>query len=209
MRAWTTVELEILKARYPAEGASSELCSVLERSKQAVRRQALRLGLKRPRIELSFIERIRGRCEIDGDCWIWQGVADNDRPRVRHGTRFITVRRQMLVELGHRVRRNDVAVAKCKTPLCVNPDHVIAVSRARLVTEYSQKMPTSIRREINRASAKSRRKLSDEDVAEIIVSDAPGRELAEQYDVSESTISAYRTGRKTRAVSNMWQQLMR
>lgn len=209
-KPWTTHEVAILAARYPAEGASPELCSVLGRTASAVRRYALRLKIERVYpVHLTLIEHIKSRCEMQGDCWIWQGAHDNGRPRVRWGNGAVTIRRQILIEAGHRVRRSDSAVASCKTPLCVNPEHVVAVSRKRLVREYSQRMPESIRREINRKAALPLRKLSDADVSEIVVSTAMGRDLAAQYGVSESTISAYRTGRKTRAVPSMWRQLMR
>lgn len=210
-KPWTTHEVAILAARYPREGASPELCSVLERTASAVRRYALRLKIERehPKVKQTLIERIRSKCEMEGDCWIWRGSTDNGVPRMRWGGRTVTVRRQILIEAGHRLLRNDSAVAQCKVPGCVNPDHVVAVSRSRLVREYAHQMPMSIRREINRRAARSLRKLSDSDVSEIVVSTAPGYELAAQYGVSESTISAYRTGRKTRAVSSMWRQLMR
>lgn len=209
-RPWTNRDIEILAARYPIEGPSPELCSVLERSKGAVRRQALRSDTRLPeRPEQTFIERVRDRVDVDGDCWIWKApVRAGDVPRMRWGKKTVTVRRQMLRALGRRVRAGHSAVAECKTPGCVSPEHVIAVSRSQLVREYATPVPTPVRRRINRASSVTRI-LTDEQVSEIIASEELGRVLAERYRVSESTISAYRMGRLRRQTVGVWSQLMR
>lgn len=210
IRPWTTTEIEILRARYPIEGPSPELCSALERSKGAVRRQALRSNIRRPESpEQTFFECVRDRVDFDGDCWIWKTpVRAGDVPRMRWGEKTVTVRRQMLRERGRRVPAGHSAVAECKTPGCVNPEHIIAVSRSQLVREYATPVPAPVRSRINRASSVNR-VLTDAQVSEIIASDELGRVLAARYHVSESTISAYRTGRMRRQTAGVWSQLMR
>ena len=211
MRAWTTVEMEILKARYPKEGASPELCSILDRTRSSVYCTAQRLRLKRDLgIPSDFIERVKSRCVIEGDCWLWTGYMNRGiTPQMRLDGQSVPVRRQLLIEIGRRVLRHESAVARCQTLGCVNPEHVIAVSRPVLVRKYSRQVPTSVRSENTRRNCKIHRKLSDEDVADILASNESGPVLAKKYGVSVQLISSYRRGELTRGIGNVWRQLLR
>lgn len=216
MRAWTNIELEILKARYPAEGASPELCSVLGRKSGAVSQYARTHGIRHERyFKMETLEDIRAQCVMDGDCWIWQRHHNKGDPRTWYREdgewRSMAVRRLAYWwQLGARPRRTIVIRGLCGDPSCVNPAHSEAVSQTRHLREAGRASHSvAIHRKIAETARETRARLTWESVHDIRLSDKTNAALAEKYDVSAQTIGRVRRHETWRDYSNPWQQMMR
>lgn len=129
------------------------------------------------------------KVDKSGDCWLWTGTRD----RIGYG--HLGARWARPDTLAHRISwriangpipHGLMVLHKCDVRPCVNPDHLYL---------GTQKENARDRHERGRAAPMpSRRKLTDEQVAEIRSSDEKLRVLAERFGVGVSTIGAVRTG---------------
>lgn len=159
-----------------------------------------------------LIEQINARCIDVGDCWEWQGAmqACGSTPMVRIKQKTISVRRLLLQHLGVNVQ-GKVCTYKCGNALCVNPEHLEAVSRKKLskrVAESTRYAANVMRKAKLACKARTRSKLTAEQVAEIKQAEGTQRQIAARYGVSQATISSIMRGRTWRDYTNPFTQLL-
>ena len=88
------------------------------------------------------LERIKARCRVDGDCWLWLGpVKGGGYPIINKNRKVQTAARLSLsLALGREVRAGFVARPSCGNRLCVSPLCCKEVSRKALARETALKV---------------------------------------------------------------------
>lgn len=147
------------------------------------------------------MENIRARCEEVGDCWEWTGPTDGCAPVLRYnGSRKLHPVRRAVMALKDKPIGGLLVICTCRNPLCVNPDHLKAVTRAYLQkltaaeTQYGKSPARSA------ALAAARRKqpglvLSEDRVAEMRASGMTSRAAAKEFGCSQSAAWQAITGK--------------
>lgn len=161
---------------------------------------------------IDLVARIRRHVVEVGDCWEWQGAVQHNSPVPTLNWQGSTkpVRRHIAEARGDQVE-DRVATYKCGNELCVNPDHVIVVTRRRVQKRTAQqgKQSNQLRKKKLADRARERSKLSIAIVAEIRGADLPQRQLAALYGVSQATISVIKRGMTWRDYSNPFTALIK
>ena len=148
-----------------------------------------------------LITRIQSHAiERDG-CWIWHGAtaSTGNVPVIRYNNKSTAVRRAILIDRGASVE-GYLATYTCGNPLCVNPDHVERVSRAKLQKRVAAKQSEGQKamkgRNIAMAirASSPRIKRSMELAREIRAAEGTQREIAKRYGVGQPEVSAIRRG---------------
>lgn len=159
---------------------------------------------KKRTITIHTIQSLMERTSVEGDCTEWLGYSyEGNNPQVSHDGKMIAVRK--LVMLLHERKVPDRAYYKttCGNELCVRLEHIKVVDHKRHMISMAKKVihnaPTRVAK--LQASAISRRKLTDEQVQDIVMSDQSTRALAAVYGVSPSTISKVKSNRTRRVMS--------
>lgn len=159
---------------------------------------------KKRKITIHTIQSLMERTSVEGDCTEWLGYSyEGNNPQVSHDGKMIAVRK--LVMLLHKRKVPDRAYYKttCGNELCVRLEHIKVVDHKKhmilMAKNVRHNAPTRITK--MQKSAISRRKLTDEQVQVIMMSDQPDRELAAIYGVSKSTISKVKSNRTRRVMS--------
>lgn len=156
---------------------------------------------------------LQARSDEVGECWEWRGAVQqlSRSPVMRHDGRPQAVRRVIAQTLELKVEGR-YATARCCNPLCVNPEHVITVTRQQLqqrTAKVTQMHTNPARCRKLAQSARRKGKLSEAQVAEIRAIDGmKQRDIAALYNITQSTVSAIRRGAKWKDYSNPWLQLM-
>lgn len=158
------------------------------------------------------VEDIFHRCVINEDtgCWEWQGSRSQGKGGHIHivptmwvpalGT--LTTGMRAVAILSGKIAADAPAsvivwrVCRCRT--CLNPEHLRTGTRAEWGAEMAARgaMSGAWRKAANIKGAKAKRKLSDEQSREILVSSDTCEALAARYGVSKSTISRVRRGQR-------------
>lgn len=142
-------------------------------------------------------------------CWLWRAAVDKDGygkfniTLTREGVPFRAKTPQKYVRAHHfawelhggDVPTGMVLMHSCDTPACVNPAH-LSVGTPKMNYADSQAKGRN-----TRGSRNPRAKLRECDVLAIRASAEKGIELARRYGVTNGTISAVRSGRIGRHVS--------
>jgi DNA-binding transcriptional regulator YiaG len=160
---------------------------------------------------------VRKRSDEVGICWDWSGALQQRTfgPVMRYMERVQPVRRvlalamQMDMELDGQPA---LATVKCENKLCVNPEHVITITRQQL----QKRTAKSTQLHLNQArcrklaqSARRRGKLTEAQVAEIRTIDGmKQRDIAALFNITQSTVSAIRRGAKWKDYANPYLQLI-
>lgn len=128
-----------------------------------------------------------------GECWEWQHSAiSGTRPYVTRDKQRIPVRRTIaqvfgMYEPGH------VQTTSCGNPLCVNPKHVLSMSKSDHMKIAGGKGGSDPKRLVTIQTLQQfNRKLSDEQVAQIRASDESSRVLGERFGVSRALVCRVR-----------------
>lgn len=152
-----------------------------------------------------LIERVKAHAVEVGECWEWKGATQSTSttPVIRYEGKAVSVMRALAIDAGMRVK-GYVATNSCRNPKCVNPQHVVVVSRSLLNNKVSreqqyQKRPT-YRLAVSKGS--KRRKISEADVITIRASSESTAVLAETYGVTRSHINSILNGHRRRTTSN-------
>lgn len=159
------------------------------------------------------LERIRDRCRIDSEtgCWHWTGAMSADRTKTKaipvmwHAEKTRSVLRVVYEASGRRLAGTSIVWRSCNCGDCVNPEHLLAGSRAmwgewRSRNGHAAMTPDQKAANTARARAKSTVILSPERASYIRTSEASGRAVAAELGVSASTVSRVRRGQA-------WQEL--
>lgn len=138
---------------------------------------------------MAVLHRILMRTVRDGDCWIWQGgVKDTGYGAVRVGKAVQMVHRVVYaVWHGELPEWYDVHHS-CHNILCVNPEHLSALSRSRNVAENNHE-----RSKCEHRSGRTTRLrgMGDENMGQVVCSACDGRgwtdRAAEDSDIHRET----------------------
>ncbi len=148
------------------------------------------------------IEAIHARCDEVGDCWEWRGPTNDGVPimRIDGSRRLLQVRRVVLQLQGKNID-GLLAIAKCRTRLCVKPAHAAPVTRAALQKLTAQETRYGQRLSRRAALAAARRKtavLTEETVAEMRASGLTTHQAARAFGCSQSAAADAMVGRSWR-----------
>lgn len=159
-----------------------------------------------------LIDRVRQHIEEIGDCWEWTGAMQSNAPTpmINYQRKSQPVRRLIAQHMG-KVITGKLVTCKCRNELCVNPDHLLVVTRKRLqemVSKERKYTSNPVRMRKLAAKARAHGKLTTELAAEIREADGSQREIAARYGVSQSTVSVIKRGVTWRDYSNPFAQLI-
>lgn len=115
-----------------------------------------------------FVQRVRLKCVMCADCWVWQGARSHNNPAIKVGSQMSGVRRELLKRRGVDVSGKH-SINTCETEQCVAPDHLAAVSRSNSIKLGVKRMPAEKR--LIRASRISKKKRVDSALSQGVVDD--------------------------------------
>lgn len=144
------------------------------------------------------LDDIKARCDEVGECWIWKKSLQAGVPAIRIPTAddpkrpLVNVRRWIAVQQGKKVD-GLFATTKCGDPLCVNPEHVVLMTRKQLGKRAGATMSRNENpaRRAKRAAARIRRgdiKVGPEIARQIRSGDKTTTQWAEELGCSRKTI---------------------
>lgn len=158
-----------------------------------------------------LIERIRRHIEEVGDCWEWTGALQTAAPVpvMNYKQSVMPVRRLIAIERGA-VLNGKLATYRCGNQLCVNPDHVILVTRQKLqkrIAAETRYQINPVRMQKLAVMARARGKLTMELAQAIRDAEGSQREIAKRFGVSQATVSVIKRGKTWRDYTNPFIQL--
>lgn len=138
-----------------------------------------------------FLERLRRKTTIEGECWIWHGYTKNRYPSLSMRNVDVYAHR-VVCDLAHGLADGEEACHSCDRPACWNPAHLFPGSHADNVADCVAKRRNSPPPH-HHGERNPKAWLTDVEVAEIRTEwDSPDRpqqrELAAAYGCSQSTI---------------------
>lgn len=159
-----------------------------------------------------LIERIRRHIEEVGDCWEWQGAMQSAAPVpvMNYKQSVMPVRRLIAIERGVIVK-GKFATYRCGNQLCVNPDHVIVVTRQKLqkrIAAETKYQINPVRMQKLATFARARGKLTLELAQAIRDAEGSQRDIAKRFGVTQATVSVIKRGKTWRDYTNPFTQLI-
>lgn len=157
---------------------------------------------------------LRERSDEVGDCWEWNRAVQTSSgcPVMRYEGKAQAVRRVIAVELGMALDGR-LAAVKCANAKCVNPAHVVVLTRKQLqqrTAKLTHLHANPARCRKLAAKARQTGKLTEEQVAEIrAIEGMKQRDIAALYGVTQATVSAIRRGVKWKDYGNPWLGLLK
>ena len=164
-----------------------------------------------------LLQLVRTKAEEVGNCWDWSGALQQHKfsPMFRYKGQVQPVRRILAMSMQMDMQIDEkpaFATVKCGNRLCVNPTHVVTLSRKELQQRTAEATPLNLNQARCRKLAQSARrngKLTEAQVAEIrAIEGMRQRDIAALYGITQSTVSAIRRGAKWKDYSNPYLQLM-
>lgn len=155
----------------------------------------------------AYLERKTVRDEITG-CMVWQGHASlGAYPQMRFGDKPVATRRVIFEFLRGPIKgEKQIGVRAGCHCLCVDPEHLVARTKAQAGKGHQVKLATKVK------IAQTRRRASRLDTATvqaIRMSPLAGKALAAEHQVSMSIVSRIRRGQAWREYTGPWAGLMR
>lgn len=155
----------------------------------------------------AYLARKAARDELTG-CLVWQGHATAGKhPQMRFEDKAAPARRVIFQFLRGPVKAGrQVGVRLDCHCLCVDPEHLVARTKAQAGKGHEVKLATKVK-----ISTAQRRKgkLTTARVHAIRNSTEPCHALAQEHQVSKSIVSRVRRGHAWREYTGPWAQLMR
>ena len=150
-----------------------------------------------------LMEKIRARCEENGDCLLWPGAITTRGPVVTLNQKQIQLRRVVWEDAHQKPFPSDrVASVDCGHINCLADTHIIARTRAQLVAR-TNRMHASAGRNAKIANGKRRdSKLSEEAAEEIRTSGLSAQEMAEKHSITKAYVYMIRAGHFRRNYSS-------
>jgi DNA-binding transcriptional regulator YiaG len=158
---------------------------------------------------------LRERSTEIGNCWDWLGATQGPyrMPVMNVGGAVVSVRRYIARTMGLLLEERRVATFSCGNRQCVNPRHVVVMSRAELQARTGSQAALHINPVRSHRLAQSARrhsKLSPEQVAEIRATEGVSQcALGAKYGVSQATISDVRREQTWRDLQVPWSHSLR
>jgi hypothetical protein len=156
-----------------------------------------------------LMEKIRARCEENGDCLLWPGAITTRGPVVTLEQRQIQLRRVVWEDDHQKPFPPDrVASIDCGHINCLAAEHIIARTRAQLVAR-TNRLHASAGRSAKIANGKRRgSKLTDEAAEDIRTSALLPQELADKHSITKAYVYMIRAGRFRRNYSSPFAGLL-
>ena len=153
-----------------------------------------------------LIERLRKHSEEVGDCWEWFGSmqSSGSTPAMNWKGHVKPVRRHIAEQLGLDVV-GKVVTCKCRNYMCVNPDHIMVITRARLQAMTAKELnyavnPARVKKIADKARSRSR--LTIEIAQQIREAEGTQREIGQRFGISQTTVSVIKRGEAWRDHTN-------
>jgi hypothetical protein len=133
--------------------------------------------------------RIADRVEKSGNCLLWTGATVNgSRPYLTTNGVRVAVRR-LMTEANGTYREGCVTLSRCGNPLCVHPNHAIAITKSQHMRRLGKIGGKDPKRLLTiKIQRHPLQKLEPWQVTEIVQTSVPATELAKRYGVSGSLI---------------------
>jgi cobalamin biosynthesis protein CobT len=159
---------------------------------------------KKRTITTHTIKSLMERTSVEGDCIEWLGYSyEGNNPQVSQAGKMVSVRKLVMLLSGRKLPDRAYYKTTCGNDLCVRLEHIKVVDTKKHMISMAKKVmhnaPTRVAK--LQASAINRRKLTDEQVQDILLSSGSSRQLGAQYGVSASTISKIKSHQTRRSVS--------
>lgn len=150
----------------------------------------------------------------EGECLIWQGYRCNRTPMIYENGSMRSVRGLLSRLLGNpEPTEPGYWSMKCGNHMCIHPGHTVHRTQAQHMSHMAREINNRPAiKEIRRAkiSQKRRKKLSDEQIADILKSNDNGAVVAARVGVSRSMVNRYRRAQSGHTIAtNMWIGLVR
>lgn len=173
------------------------------------------------RSETGDLERIKGRCRIDEitGCWVWTGAMSGGLTPAIHAMDYR--RGRMVTQTGQRAAwqaAKERALPKrwrvwrtCANHVCVNPDHLMAGSAQAYgehIIRTGRFRGSELRRLANIATGVALRKVTDEQVLEVMTSGETLEVAAARLGVAKSTVARYRRGERRSSSAGIFSGLI-
>lgn len=133
----------------------------------------------------------------DAGCAVWQGAKVCGCPCIKKNGKTELIRRLIYLEENEKIPPKHVITTTCKTPGCILPEHIKAMSQSKL-SKYLAKtgLMGGTRRHAKIATTKRAKyaKLTMDIAKHVRESEETSRALAKQYGVCERTIGRIRMG---------------
>jgi hypothetical protein len=159
---------------------------------------------KKRTITIHTIESLMERTTAEGDCIEWSGyVYAGNNPQVSQDGKMVAVRKLVMLLNQRKVPDRAYYKTTCGNDLCVRIEHIKVDDHKRhmqvMAKNVQHNAPTRVAK--LQASAMSRRKLTDEQVQDILMAEGSSRALALIYAVSPGTINKIKAHRARRVIS--------
>lgn len=158
---------------------------------------------------------LRERCYVDDGtgCWHWRMSKTKDgKPRVHLPLKgepranMLGRRAALFLSTGELLPSNFRvwAAAMCHSNDCCNPAHCVSGTAKQwgAWARESGMLKTPAKQAAAARQARKNRHLNDEQVAMVLASEGPGKEVAAKFGVSRQLVSDLRLGKRYRVVCN-------
>lgn len=153
-----------------------------------------------------LITQIRKHIVEEGDCWNWTGALQSTGtvPTMNYKRKVGAVRRFILMEQGVDLSKR-LATYTCGNPMCVNPEHVAPATRRAVQVRSAKELgyqANPVRRKKLADNARKRAKLTPELARQVREADGTQDQIAEQFGISQATVSVIKRGKTWKDYSN-------
>jgi hypothetical protein len=148
----------------------------------------------------------RSTLDEETGCMTWTGACGNGTdPVARIGGKVRAVRRALWEQSSGKSLGTRRMSVTCTDPLCVNREHLVALTKGQLQKGKKRKLETILKWSVTQRRNSA---LSDQDVAAIRASEVPTRELMPLYPVSRDYLNKIRSGIKRKDYSSPFAGLL-
>lgn len=161
-----------------------------------------------------LVEHIKRHVVEVGGCWEWRAAVQKcgSTPVMRWEGKVKAVRRLLAIEQNLQFANGKLATSKCGNWMCVHPDHVHTVTRAKLQQRIAKEMQfhtNPLRMKKLAMQARKRSRLNEELAQEIREAEGTQRAIAARYGITQATVSCIKCGKTWRDYTNPFTALMK
>lgn len=158
------------------------------------------------------MELIEAKSTWDGDCLIWGGGVSHKAPTFKAGDKVMSVRRWIAIHVQGKKIDKQVVTFTCQNPLCVNPEHVGVMTRAKLQQLHSDRLQYGKNPARGKKLAMSRRaksRFTQADIERVRAWTGSQRALSREMGVNFDWINKIQRGKIWKDYSNPFAGLTR
>lgn len=143
-------------------------------------------------------EKLEQHCEEQGDCMVWSGpMVQRKFPVLNVERKKLYVKRHAMELMGRRLGKQ-VVTSSCDNQACVNPDHLVVVTKAKMVemtvAAHGGTLNTPASKAKIAASLRAKSPLSQEEISDIRNSNDSVRTIANRHDISMAYVYMLQRG---------------